>query len=96
MDLQTFKDVMGNQSGVDYAALKAGYEGAMRAANINTVRRAAMFAAQLRHESGGLRWMEEIADGSAYEWRGDLGNNYAGDGRRFKGCLLYTSPSPRD
>lgn len=85
MDLQTFKDVMGNQPGVDYAALKAGYEGAMRAANINTVRRAAMFAAQLRHESGGLRWMEEIADGSAYEWRGDLGNNYAGDGRRFKG-----------
>ena len=28
---------------------------------------------------------EEIASGSAYEWRKDLGNNVAGDGRRYKG-----------
>jgi putative chitinase len=29
--------------------------------------------------------MEEIADGSAYEWRTDLGNTEPGDGVRFKG-----------
>ena len=50
-----------------------------------TPARIAMWCAQIGHESGGLRWMEEIADGSAYEWRADLGNTQAGDGRRFKG-----------
>lgn len=44
-----------------------------------------MWCAQVGHESGGLRWMEEIADGSAYEGRADLGNTQPGDGRRFKG-----------
>src|SRR5699024_8319775 len=61
------------------------YNNAARAAGINTVRRAAMWAAQLGHESVGLRYMEEIASGAAYEWRKDLGNIYAGDGVRFKG-----------
>jgi len=41
--------------------------------------------AQVSHESGGLLYFEEIADGSAYEWRSDLGNVNAGDGRRYKG-----------
>lgn len=50
-----------------------------------TVRRSAAFLAQLGHESGSLRWMEEIASGAAYEGRKDLGNTHAGDGRRFKG-----------
>lgn len=62
-----------------------GYVGAMHAAEITNVRRAAMFAAQIGHESAGLRYMEEIASGSAYEWRQDLGNIYAGDGVRYKG-----------
>ena len=30
-------------------------------------------------------WMEEIASGSAYEGRSDLGNTQPGDGVRFKG-----------
>jgi putative chitinase len=47
--------------------------------------RLAHFLAQLGHESGSYRYMEEIASGSAYEGRGDLGNTQAGDGRRFKG-----------
>jgi predicted chitinase len=47
--------------------------------------RAAAFLAQLAHESGELRWMEEIASGAAYENRKDLGNVYRGDGKRFKG-----------
>jgi len=43
------------------------------------------FMAQLIHESGGFRYMEEIASGDAYEGRADLGNVALGDGRRFKG-----------
>ena len=47
--------------------------------------RLAHFMAQLCHESGSFRYMEEIASGAAYEGREDLGNVYAGDGQRYKG-----------
>ena len=57
----------------------------MQEAGITTKPRQAMFLAQLAHESGGLRYMEEIASGAAYEGRRDLGNTQPGDGRRFKG-----------
>lgn len=62
-----------------------GYVVAMEAAEITNANRAAMFAAQIGHESAGLVYMEEIADGSQYEGRADLGNTQPGDGRRFKG-----------
>ncbi|MFI2561585.1 glycoside hydrolase family 19 protein [Nocardia farcinica] len=68
-----------------YAELAPAFNAALLAADCTTVDRVAMFCAQLGHESGGLRWMEEIADGSAYEWRQDLGNVFPGDGRRYKG-----------
>lgn len=48
-------------------------------------KRLAHFLAQLCHESGCLRYMEEIASGSAYEGRADLGNTEPGDGKRYKG-----------
>jgi len=44
------------------------------------------FLSQTAHESGGLRWMAEIASGAAYEGRRDLGNTQPGDGKRFKGA----------
>lgn len=47
--------------------------------------RLAHFMAQLIHESGSFRYMEEIASGQAYEGRADLGNTQPGDGRRYKG-----------
>lgn len=47
--------------------------------------RLAHFLAQLIHESGSFRYMEEIASGQAYEGRRDLGNTEAGDGKRYKG-----------
>ena len=53
---------------------------------INTVPRIRHFLSQTAHESGGLRWMEEIASGSAYEGRRDLGNTSPGDGRKYKGA----------
>ena len=86
MDAQTLREVMqGNLPNGGYTKLIDAYNNAARAANINTVKRAAMWAAQLGHESVGLRYMEEIASGAAYEWRKDLGNVYAGDGVRYKG-----------
>lgn len=52
---------------------------------IDTPLRVAHFIAQIAHESGSLRYTEEIASGKAYEGRADLGNTHAGDGVRFKG-----------
>ena len=52
---------------------------------INTPLRVAHFLAQLAHESGSLKYIREIADGTAYEGRKDLGNTELGDGPRFKG-----------
>ncbi len=52
---------------------------------INTPQRQAMFLAQVAHESGELRYVEEIASGAAYEGRSDLGNTEPGDGVRYKG-----------
>lgn len=47
--------------------------------------RLAHFLAQVGHESGSFKYMEEIASGSAYEGRANLGNTQPGDGVRFKG-----------
>lgn len=58
---------------------------AIKRAELSTDRRLAHFFAQVGHECGGLRYMEEIADGSAYEGRKDLGNTRPGDGKRYKG-----------
>lgn len=58
---------------------------AMEKYEINTPRRQAAFLAQLAHESGSFRYVEEIASGEAYEGRKDLGNTEPGDGKRFKG-----------
>ena len=52
---------------------------------INTPKREAAFIAQLAHESGSLRYVKELASGSAYEGRKDLGNTEPGDGVKFKG-----------
>ncbi len=57
----------------------------MTAAGIVSPLHQAHFLAQIAHESGELRYTEEIASGDAYEGRADLGNTQPGDGRRFKG-----------
>lgn len=52
---------------------------------INELIRIQMFLAQIGHESGELRYVEELASGKAYEGRTDLGNIHPGDGVRYKG-----------
>ncbi len=51
----------------------------------DTALRLAHFLAQVGHESGSFKYMEEIASGAAYEGRADLGNTQPGDGKLFKG-----------
>jgi predicted chitinase len=58
---------------------------ALEKAAIDTPLRIAAFMAQLAHESAEFRYMEELADGSAYEGREDLGNVMPGDGVKYKG-----------
>jgi predicted chitinase len=68
-----------------YRALVPAVKEALRQSDCTNPRRVAAWFAQIGHESAGLRYMEEIADGSAYEGRADLGNIQPGDGPRFKG-----------
>jgi putative chitinase len=60
---------------------------AMAEYQITSLVRQAAFLAQVCHESGSLRYTEEIASGDAYDTRTDLGNTAAvdGDGRKYKG-----------
>lgn len=83
---ESLSEAMGGALPLDrYRALLPALNDALIQCGCTTVDRAAMWLAQVGHESGGLKWMEEIADGSAYEGRADLGNTQPGDGRRFKG-----------
>jgi predicted chitinase len=68
-----------------YEQLAGSCNEALLRAGCTTVQRVAMFLAQTGAESGSLRWTEELADGSAYNGRLDLGNTHPGDGPRFKG-----------
>jgi len=58
---------------------------AMKEGKLNTCPRVSAFIAQIGHESGDLRWMEELADGSQYEGELDKGNTQPGDGVKYKG-----------
>ena len=60
-------------------------QAAMDEFEINTPQRQAAFLAQIAHESGSLRYVRELADGEAYEFRSDLGNDSPGDGPRYRG-----------
>ncbi|MBA3440391.1 MAG: peptidoglycan-binding protein [Pyrinomonadaceae bacterium] len=79
------------------AAKRAQYlphlQGAMKEFSVNNALRTAAFLAQLAHESGEFRWMEEIWGPSDAQRRYEppsslaqrLGNTQTGDGFRFKG-----------
>jgi len=53
--------------------------------DITTPERIRHFISQCSHESGAGKWTKELASGSAYENRADIGNTQPGDGPKFKG-----------
>jgi predicted chitinase len=85
MSLAQLRKIMPNLSAAKAEQYLPHLNKAMAEAGINTPKRQAAFVAQLAHESGEFRYMEEIASGAAYEGRKDLGNTQPGDGKRFKG-----------
>lgn len=85
VSLQQLRAIMPRLAEARGREVLAHLNAAMAEAGIATPRRVAAFLAQLAHESGELRYMEELASGEAYEGRRDLGNTQPGDGRRYKG-----------
>jgi putative chitinase len=86
MDAAALQAAMLDQISLDRAQREvAAANQALLAAGATTVNRAAMFLAQIGHESGSLRYATELASGQAYNGRKDLGNTYPGDGPRYKG-----------
>ena len=85
--------IMPNLAAAKAESLLGHLNAAMAEFGIDTLLRTAAFAAQLAHESGEFRWMEEIWGPTSaqkrYEPQTDLskrlGNSEAGDGLRFKG-----------
>ena len=82
--------VMGGTVSLDrYRALAPAVARCLSECGCTTVDRIAMWAAQIGHESVGLKYMAEIwgptAAQAGYEGRSDLGNTQPGDGYRFRG-----------
>jgi predicted chitinase/LysM repeat protein len=85
LSLSQLKTIMPNLSDARARQTLPHLNKAMAEANITTPKRQAAFVAQLAHESAEFRYFEELASGSAYEGRRDLGNVRPGDGVRYKG-----------
>jgi putative chitinase len=93
LTIDQLRRIMPNLAAAKAESLLPYLNAAMAEFGIDTLLRTAAFAAQLAHESGEFRWMEEIWGPTSaqkrYEPQTDLskrlGNIEAGDGLRFKG-----------
>ena len=85
MDVTTMQRAFPGLGAARAAELNSGLNTALRLAGCTTVKRAAMFCAQVGEESISLTAPTELASGAEYEGRADLGNTHPGDGVRFKG-----------
>jgi predicted chitinase len=74
LDKETFEACFPHASKKNIDLYFPYYKGSCAKYCINTPIRLAAFFAQIEVESGSLHYVEEIADGSAYEYRKDLGN----------------------
>jgi putative chitinase len=83
--LENLKRIMPHATATDIETYCSPINQVLSDFEMTTVPRASAFIAQVAHESGSLRYKEEIASGAAYEGRRDLGNTQPGDGQRFKG-----------
>lgn len=85
LTLQILKDICTRGSVVNIQRFVEPLNRHMQAFGIDTLLRIRQFIAQIAHESGEFRYVQEIASGQAYEGRRDLGNTQPGDGVKFKG-----------
>ena len=85
MDVATMLRVFPGLGAARATELNSGLNTALRLAGCTTVKRAAMFCAQVGEESISLTAPTELATGAEYQGRVDLGNTHPGDGVRFKG-----------
>jgi predicted chitinase len=85
MDAATMRRAFPGLGAARAAELNSGLNTALRLAGCTTVKRAAMFCAQLGEESISLTAATELASGAEYEGLAELGNTHPGDGVRFKG-----------
>lgn len=83
--IENFIKTMPGATRVNAEKYLDGLNAAIIRYDLSTPLRLAHFLAQVGHESGSLRYHEEIASGKAYEGRIDLGNTVKGDGVKFKG-----------
>ena len=79
MDSKTLKKAIPAATWANIDKFLSPLNQAMEDHNINTPMRIAHFLAQIAWESGSLKYVEEIASGSAYEGRKDLGNTEPGE-----------------
>jgi putative chitinase len=93
LDATQLRQIMPNVSAAKVAQFLPYLNSAMEEYGINSAARASAFLAQLAHESGEFRWMEEIWGPTTAQRRYEpvtelakrLGNSRPGDGRRYKG-----------
>jgi predicted chitinase len=85
MDVATMLKVFPGLGAARAKELNSGLNQALRQAGCTTVKRAAMFCAQVGEESISLTAPTELGTGAEYEGRADLGNIKPGDGVLFKG-----------
>ncbi len=93
LDGTQLRQIMPRLSAAKVAQLLPYLNSAMVEYGIDSAARASAFLAQLAHESGEFRWMEEIWGPTGAQKRYEpvtelakrLGNTQAGDGKRFKG-----------
>lgn len=84
---QLLSQIMGATPGVDYAQYVDGWVQCLEELNCTTPQRISMLAAQVGHESMGLKYPQELWGPTAQQltYQGRMGNNNPGDGERYMG-----------
>lgn len=89
LTLIQLKTVCPQQSAARLQLFVLPINGVLPIYGIDTPFRIQHFLAQAAHETAQFQFLTELASGTAYEGRVDLGNIIAGDGVKFKGRGIF-------